>query len=360
MESILIDNDVNIKLKPKYNEFIKIVDEYTNNTKINNADSEKSNIYKSINNTNNFFNKQNYNIKSIDDLNVIIIKNANIKSVYQDNSTDKEYDITITKKILSNKNSENKGQINKLDKESQIYSNKMLHLLNNIILDDDIKNKFEKCIIDNKSFNEIIDEEINNSDKSIYIKKNNIITKPKSKHIINKKNISEKDQLNKLEYLYKKNIEKKIVSNNSLIVNNQDNLKKICKKFEECFLNSTNGYNLKENLYYIIMSKLKKNIKLFDSGDYICSVIYKKYDDLNNIFIKNNIDEWFEVTKNNEVKISQNDKYLKTCIRLIEKTNKFRKIIGKFKIRAFKSTYLIYGSNNPIEIIGLVKEKIIE
>lgn len=108
------------------------------------------------------------------------------------------------------------------------------------------------------------------------------------------------------------------------------------------------------------MNILAKNIAEFNSGNnYECSVYYRNYKDQR---VVSNLDKkigWIEITKKGEQNINSKNKYLLSCLRLFETTNKFRKTINGTKIRAFKTTFNIYKTNIKIDIIAITKEIII-
>jgi len=124
-------------------------------------------------------------------------------------------------------------------------------------------------------------------------------------------------------------------------------------------MESTRGFNVKDDLYYINMEILTKNITQFNSTiseNYICSVYYKNYKN-NQIFQNSNIQKgWIEITKNGEQNLTSKNKFLLSSLKLLEKTNKFRKTINSIKIRVFKNTFYVYKTNIKIDIIAITKE----
>lgn len=292
----MINNDINITIKPVYDEFIKIVD--------------------------------------------------NTEEKYKKIDTD---EITLNNSI----------EKIKMDEQIVMMFKKLHNLIETVIFPDEKKVNF--------------DDETNNESIFIEKKKNNNSERKAMKKkykISNLNDNTDTKQKEKLERLYEKKMEEQI--NNTLLTEKKhktykDKLKEISKDFEEkCIMQSTNGFNIKDELYYIDMKELEKNIKKFNelneydknTGEkYECVVFYKNYI---NTKLNNKIDNdkgWIELSRNNKINIPSNNKFLRASIKLFDTTNKFRKIINGYKTRAFKNTFYIYKSNIKIELFSIIKLK---
>jgi hypothetical protein len=140
----------------------------------------------------------------------------------------------------------------------------------------------------------------------------------------------------------------------------KDDLKKICKQFEEkCIIESTRGFNIKDDLYYINMDILTKNIAQFNSDipqNYECSIFYRNYKDSRIVLNPDKKIGWMEITKVGEKNINSKNKYLASSLRLFESTTKFRKNINGTKVRAFKNTFYVYKTNIKIDVLAIAKD----
>ena len=165
--------------------------------------------------------------------------------------------------------------------------------------------------------------------------------------------------MERLERIFKKNIEaeKPVLSDFDNKKKYKDEMKKFSKKIDkDCIIESTRGYDLKTNLHYIKLDLLKQNIKNFNLGNYECVILYKNTSTsiMNKLFSKS---EWYEIDYLGERPINTTSKFYKTCINLFELNNKFRKTIGNYKTRAYKTEYMLYGTKNKIDIHVIIKEK---
>lgn len=161
-----------------------------------------------------------------------------------------------------------------------------------------------------------------------------------------------------------KNLQNKTKNeNNNKKSQYKDDLKKICKQFEEkCIMESTRGFNIKDDLYYINMELLSKNIAQFNlniSDSYECSVFYRSYKDQRVLQNPDKKIGWMEITKKGEQNVNSKNKYLSSSLRLFESTTKFRKTINGTKVRAFKTTFYVYKTNIKIDIMAITKEVLI-
>lgn len=172
--------------------------------------------------------------------------------------------------------------------------------------------------------------------------------------IKNKKNVrfttDEDKALEKLEKIYESVLLNDTVEESTESF--KDELKKACYVLEKnIIMESTLGYNLKNNLYYINIDTLHNKLKSYTNDKYTFSIFYQKPS------IKT-YNQWCEINYNGENTINEDNKYLKACIKIFSKTNKFRKNINNYKIRAFKNTFLIYKTDNKVDLFCIVKEKI--
>ena len=138
-----------------------------------------------------------------------------------------------------------------------------------------------------------------------------------------------------------KNDKEKLLDN----IKNMDDLKTMSIFVEkEIFNKAIRNYNITENINIININKLRENLLncKFDTN-YDISFIYRDYNNPNAYSGASLYEYWIEVIKINDtlqvVKIDKNDKFLKYYIKNFQITDKFRKKINNFKIRAFKKKY---------------------
>lgn len=395
-----MSDDMNITLKPKYSNFIKMIDDYKT---INNDTSNKTQGYESFIN--------NHKISEPQILESTVLEPQILESTVSESqvleppilesqvseppvlkSTDLEppvlestvsepqvlepqiLELPVLESIISepqvlvesnNSIFNNKETINKSDNisETRIIFDKLHSLISNP------KSKSLEITNINDKITETIKEhnktnlDFSDSEKLV-AKKTQFkldITEPKKHKKIknNKENQNEEDQKEKLEELYEKEVYKENSSTNKNIKKKQptDELKKICRDFEEhCIIDSTRDFNVKEDMYYINMDILKKNIVNFNTGisdNYECCVFYRNYKDPRVISNPNKNIGWMEISKTGEKYMTSKNKILSSSLRLFEKTNKFRKTINDIKVRAFKLTFLVYKTNIKIDILAL-------
>ena len=356
--------DMNIILKPKYSNFIKIIENYENIEK---------NIILDSNNSSNSNEPNISNISSHEDkINIIVKKDIN-NSI---NSNDNKYQMLKTQQIFKKLHS----LISKHTKYNENNYINSINISNNVDVSD--KQQINVCDKNNNANNE---KKQNNSysDAGNYIKKKK---KTKKKHIKKNKVVQDEEyQKQKLELLYEKKINQadnnysydsnnsnnsnKNLQNKSKNTSNEknnkrsqykDDLKKTCKQFEEkCLMESTRGFNVKDELYYINMDLLSKNIAQFNStisANYESFVFYRSYKDQRIVLNSDKKIGWMEITKKGEHNISSINKYLSSSLRLFESASKFRKNINGTKVRAFKSTFYVYKTNIKIDIMAITKE----
>jgi hypothetical protein len=376
-----MSDDMNIILKQKYTNFIKIIDDYENCENVeeiknynSNNSNQSVNSKKSINSTKsiNFVKSDKSLISKDKEITVTNDINNNL-------SCEKEEIFKKLHSLISKKTNENE----ELTKSSSLSENSVIKNIPVVNLIN--KNKEENVEVKDNNYDE--------SNSGNYIKKKKNKNKEKNKkRINNKKHISSYDddyQRKKLELLYEKkinensksnsesdndriehdkNLENKTNMNKKEEVKNKrsqyrDELKKICKQFEEkCIMESTRGFNIKDDLYYINMELLSKNIVQFNSkiaNNYECFIFYRSYKDQRVILNPDKKIGWMEITKKGEQNVNSKNKYLSSSLRLFENTNKFRKTINGTKLRAFKNTFYVYKTNIKIDILAITKELLI-
>lgn len=392
-----MSNEMSIVLNPKYESFIKIIDNYKTEEKITNesnksnesVESGKSNnLLIDLTKTNDLVSKSSnpnkfldmdekiINVSEKDDINNIQSEKINeddYRILNETNNVEISSTQDIFKKLHLLISSKNKIHVNPNSMNNNINTNNSnnSNILNN---NNDNVNNSPKQININK--------ENDNSENSIdnYIKKEKNKKKSSKKKNNKDEDEDENTQIKKLELLYENKInnnsgskndqnngsnklEKLLKSDNSnKKPQYKDNLKKICKQFEEkCIMESTRGFNIKDDLYYISMDVLRKNIAQFNSSistDYECLIFYRNFKDNRIVFNPDKKVGWMEITKSGERNINSKNKYLSSSLRLFETTDKFRKTINGTKVRAFKNSFYIYKTNIKIDVLAITKEVI--
>lgn len=391
-----MSDNMNITLKPKYSDFIKIIDNFENKQSTNdNINIHNNSVFHDS--TTFVLETPNYvlpNLSSSDSifpdselhytaLNIVQDKIIEVPEVPETNSS-----------VFCNKNTSNDNCSNNivhLDNSSKNTSNSNIkNTLDNREIFDKLhlfilksKNKSPTKTLSNDNIKENPNLEIlnynnteHNSSKTDFSESEKLViknTKVETKKIkpkkqkklkINKEDQNEEEQKEKLEELYEKIIYNEHNSNdkndkNDKKKNSKDELKKICRDFEEhCIMDSTRDFNVKEDTYYINMDILKKNIADFNTKiteNYECVVFYRNYKDPKVILNHDKNVGWMEISKTGEKYLTSKNKILSSSLRLFEKTNKFRKTINNIKVRAFKLTFLVYKTNIKIDILALIK-----
>ena len=131
------------------------------------------------------------------------------------------------------------------------------------------------------------------------------------------------------------------------------------------FIQCTRGFDTEKELYLLNIEKLKEKLLEFNLSN------FKEFDELNHekikiSFIHKNFngnfvinDNWIEFFKNNnnidQIKLNNDDKFLKNYLKIFSKTDKFRKKIKDVQVRAFYKTVKVYKSDKIIDIIFVVK-----
>ena len=180
-------------------------------------------------------------------------------------------------------------------------------------------------------------------------------------------------QMNNLELMFNKVIEQKLNTNlkkentNLNKVNDitkGDILKKICLDIEDkIFIESTRGFNIKENVFKIRMDKLKEKLENYDSPLlYTIGYIFRDFNNSKS-FINEDINTfWLDIHKKNN-KIIENylephSRILHACLKNLATNTKFKKKINDEIIRAFKKSVQINNTDLIIDIVFYVKNKI--
>jgi deoxyribodipyrimidine photolyase len=109
------------------------------------------------------------------------------------------------------------------------------------------------------------------------------------------------------------------------------------------------------NVINEVVKVLKSNNKNLNS-DCECFVFYRNYKDNKIVLNPNKQIGWMEINKNEEKYVSSKNKYLRSCFKTFETTDKFRKKINDTKVRAFKLNFMILKTNIKLDIYALVKK----
>lgn len=343
-----------MELKKKYNDFINIIDEQPNTTLIkkeiiNNKKLESSLLSPTIKNDSNFEILPKSTVNNQTTNSDIINKDCNCYTSTSD-SDDFINENIVNNKIYNFQNSSfNNENIIEKDNEHVIENNNIIKKDNEHGIEND-KNIIEESENSINEFDMIFDNRFN-------ILENNDL------NTMNK-------QMNNLEAIFNKIVEKKTKDdnndknkkNNNLLKG--DILKNLCLDIEEkIFLESTRGYNIKENIFKIRIDKLKEKLQNYDVPIfYTIGYIYRDFNNSKS-FINENINElWLDINKK-DGKIHENylkprSKFLQACLKNLANNDKFKKKINDENIRAFKKTIQIDKNELIIDIVFYVKYKI--
>ncbi len=318
---------------------------------------------------------KNFEAKSKSDSLISTDVEINVNNKSGDNSSDSVSSVSISKK--SEKSIKSVKTLKKLEELSQnmkITEKSSLNKANIKIesasedsgilpdknIDSDSSN--EKIWIENKKDHDSVDSEF----KELFREK--IRTKPELN--------SKEKQMKKLNKLFEKTVE----TINTKTKNKEKEKKKEIQKMtsdelvkflsseleSNIFLNSTKGFNVKEDIYKVRFDKLKTNlIKFTLPDDKLCEIGYL-YRNFNNpkVYSSTNINShWLETTKKYngtivETELEPDNRFLTACMKNFLQSNKFKKKIGSYLFRAFKKTIQIYETNLIVDIIFFVKYKI--
>lgn len=370
----------------KHNNFINIIDDIDNSIIINTnlcicKDTTSSNIFDS--NTNSIIKEEVISENKIDNNilnenlqnNDIITKNLEISISEINKETNIEIDMDI-----------NDNEVNKETNNNEIdmYINDNNEINHNEINDNEINDNNE-INLELNNYREISIDDINdyNYDNSsnIWIHNNPLkknVNKMIEQNIQNDDLDSKQDQIDKLDLIFrkiikknsKKNINEEEEFNNKInkIYNSNDTmhiLKMLSKEINNSiFIESTRGFNIKENINILKIEKLIENLtnfKFLKNDDYSIGFLYRDYlnEKIHNTQEKNTY--WIEYLNSNNKTIKNNlpstNKLLNACLKNFVQENKFKKVIGKYTIRAFKKTVEINTNKLCIDIIFFAKYK---
>ena len=388
-----MSNEMNIIIKPKYNDFIKIIDNFDAIIE-NKKEIENKPVEINENTPKNKSSSDTHNQNTSDKEDSSVKEDASIKesaSIKEDASIKEESSVKNNENSKSNISIYKESEKNNLtlekidnsndeiilsDNESKKIFEKLYSLLNikkNLLKQENlssIKSSYKK----NSSIRTLNKDKENDTDdtnKSNSIKfvkrtvnfENTTNTKSKSRKSkkIKKENLNEEEQKEKLEQLYDKKINEENTKSSEKKSKKykKDELKKICKDFEEkCIMDSVRNFNVKEDMFYLDFIALAKNITSFNSSIpdiYDCSILYRNYKDNKVVSNPDKKIGWMEITKSGEKFINSKNKYLSACHRIFDKTDKFRKTIDGTRVRALKLTFLVYKTNIKVDIYALIK-----
>ena len=390
-----MSNEMNIIIKPKYNDFINIIDnfdtilqkkeienkqvEINENTQKNKSLSDTGN--QKISNKEESFIEDKENDKSNNSSKKESLKSKHSKSSKKSDN----FAIKSSKdSIKSEKNNSTFENIEKKnekiilsDDESKKIFEKLYSLLNtknNLFNKENLSNNKKNSYKESSSIRNLDKSQQNNNDDTNKSNSNKFvkrtvnfenITNTKSKRKkskkIKKENLNEEEQKEKLEQLYDKKINEENTKSSEKKSKKykKDELKKICKDFEEkCIMESVRNFNVKEDMFYLDFMALAKNITNFNNSIpniYDCSILYRNYKDNKVVSNPDKKIGWMEITKSGEKFINSKNKYLSACHRIFDKTDKFRKTIDGTRVRALKLTFLVYKTNIKVDIYALIK-----
>jgi len=379
-----MSNEMNIIIKPKYNDFINIIDNF--DTILQKKEIENKQVE---------INENTQKNKSLSDTSNQKISNKEESFIEDKEKNKSKSDNSSRKESLKSKNSKSSK---KSKKNNSTFENIKKKNEKIILSDDESKKIFEKLYSLLNTKNNLFNKEnlSNNNKKSSYKESSSItnfnksqqnnnddsnksnsnkfvkrtvnfenITNTKSKRKkskkIKKENLNEEEQKEKLEQLYDKKINEENTKSSEKKSKKykKDELKKICKDFEEkCIMESVRNFNVKEDMFYLDFMALAKNITNFNNSIpniYDCSILYRNYKDNKVVSNPDKKIGWMEITKSGEKFINSKNKYLSACHRIFDKTDKFRKTIDGTRVRALKLTFLVYKTNIKVDIYALIK-----
>jgi hypothetical protein len=183
----------------------------------------------------------------------------------------------------------------------------------------------------------------NNSKKNEEIKDDIFIKKNKKVRKI----VDPERQMEDLDNLFRKKMLGKLSSEEEKKEKvYKDDLKRISKSLEiDVVENSLRGFSVDKQMFILDLNKLTDNIKGFDSEKFVCEILYKMYN------------RWYIINKMENKIMTDDNKFLKICLKIFEKNDKFRKKINDIHFRCIKKNYIQYKSSNDIELILVTKFK---
>ena len=342
---------MNIKIKEKYNNFINIID---SNAEIN----DNNNTTMQINNT------INGHITNLTEEKKCICNTSSSELLDSEINDSENNDIELLSEKPKNSLKEENFMIkdNSLENNMEYIDddNESEDIIHNIEFNEN-NNDYEER--NNSEFNKLFEEEINITNKLELTSKerqidnleklyNDIIIKKMKK---NKTKYDEKKQENEENQENQEKSEKDI----------NEKLKNLCSDIEEkVFIESTRGFNIKEDIYILRMDKLQENLMKYNyrGNDYSIGYLYRNYNNSKS-YINKDLDKYWLNTYNDngklvEKELESKNKLLKSCLKNFSDSNKFKKKINDNIFRAFKKTVQIYKNELIIDIIFYVKYKI--
>ena len=182
----------------------------------------------------------------------------------------------------------------------------------------------------------------NNSKKNEEVKDDIFIKKNKKVRKI----VDPERQMEDLDNLFRKKMLGKLSSDEEKEKVYKDDLKRISKNLERDVVeNSLRGFSVDKQMFILDLNKLTDNIKGFDSEKFVCEILYKIYN------------RWYIINKMENKIMTDDNKFLKICLKIFEKNDKFRKKINDIHFRCIKKNYIQYKSSNDIELILVTKFK---
>ena len=183
----------------------------------------------------------------------------------------------------------------------------------------------------------------NNSKKNEEVKDDIFIKKNKKVRKI----VDPERQMEDLDNLFRKKMLGKLSSEEEKKEKvYKDDLKRISKSLEiDVVENSLRGFSVDKQMFILDLNKLTDNIKGFDSEKFVCEILYKIYN------------RWYIINKMENKIMTDDNKFLKICLKIFEKNDKFRKKINDIHFRCIKKNYIQFKSSNDIELILVTKFK---
>lgn len=333
---------MNIEIKEKFNNFVKIIGEKEQLEwlKQNNIDKNQDNEQKCLCEISSGYESINDNIKiKSPSINSQISSKIEYMNEMHNNEVNElsllEDDYFITNNNLDDTNNH----------KSLKLSNNSLKNQDQTISTDTIKTEFKNIF---KIDDELLDNKmIENSDKSE--------TKHNLEKIYKKVTIKNTNNDNKKNYTYK--LDYYFSSTDGCSFTHDKIFKKINGFIEYLFTESTRGWNYEHNIYILNFDKLKENLKkiIFNKNENLkIGYIYRDYSDPK-IFLETDFSKkWigYNINSTNKeiefIEYSIKNKILFYCFKNLLKTTKFKKKIGNIKYKFIKKTIQVYGNKNLI------------
>ncbi len=338
----------NTELKPKYNDFISILEQQNKNNSISNSIQKQESI-------------------------CICDQTSSDSNLFNNNS---DKDVENDSESLSTTNLKKSDNLIKT-KDEQILTNSK---------DENKKDDLNNLKEDSDS---LIDIEYNKNQIWIEKPRDNESINSEFNEIINRNRAydldTKEERLKKLDKIYEKKLIKNLSKDKPTNKKNEKNIivdeeidldvEKLIKNYillmeENLFLECTKGYNVNQDLYKFNLDKLKSklgsfkldadnNLKKFKKFEY--GFMYRNFSNPK-VFTVNDISYyWNRVTKTDNVvtenEIASDDKFLLSCLKNFVNSNKFKKKIGSSIYKTFKKTVQL-NSNLIIDVIFFIKYKL--